>query len=110
MSWKTEASGPRELESQTVVSLLMWVLRTEWESSARIAMPTPLFGFSGLLLLLFSIYIILCYVVAFCMHIYVLMCLQCLQSPEEGIIAPEIGVVDCFEQPCGYWQPDLGSL
>jgi hypothetical protein len=33
-----------------------------------------------------------------------------LQRPEEDIGFPGLGVTDGCEPPCGYWEPNLGSL
>jgi hypothetical protein len=70
----TEVSEPLELELQKVLSLLMWVLRTEREiygratSASRLSHPsTP-----PPRVCVLNIYIVLFYVGVFCMHAYVL--------------------------------------
>lgn len=35
---------------------------------------------------------------------------QELQSPEEDVRGPGIGVRDAFKLPCGYWKFSPGSL
>lgn len=34
-------------------------------------------------------------------------CAWCLQRPEMGIRSPEIGVIDGWELPFGYWESKL---